>query len=228
MHYYDCPCEECRGPDTDTLFQRVLSVIERLEQELARPSVPPRKEYEKALAWLEAACGGPVGVRALDTRPLTGPVALPEDRRVGAVAGLLDGVARQFYDAETGWAFRRGLARVWEADPGLVTAPVLPAYVAAGVAWAVGEANGVVGPDRRVTSSRLKYALEVPGSPATYARPIRAALRGLWPWHAEPGPTAPAVTTLGHLDLLTSATRAQLVRVREHALAAREADRAAA
>jgi hypothetical protein len=78
-----------------------------------------------------------------------------------------------------------------------VTAPALPAYVAAGVAWAVGEANGLVGPDRRVTSTRLKYALEVPGSPSTYARPIRAALRGLWPWHAERGPTTPAVSTLG-------------------------------
>lgn len=225
MHYYDCPCDECRGPDTDTLFQRVLSVIERLEQELARP---PRKEYARALEWLEAACGGPAGVAALDVRPLAGPVALPEDRRVGEVAGLLDGLARQLFDAETGRAFRRGLARVWEVDPGLVAAPVLPAYVAAGVVWAVGEANGVVGPDRRVTSSRLKYALEVPSSPATYARPIRAALRGLWPWHAEHTPITPALTTLGHLDLLTSATRAQLVRVREHALAARAADRAAA
>lgn len=225
MHYYDCPCDECRGPDTDTLFQRVLSVIERLEQELARP---PLKEYERALAWLEAACGGPTGVRALDTRPLTGPVALPEDQRVREVAGLLDDVARQFYDAETGWAFRRALARVCEVDPDLVAASVLPAYVAAGVAWAVGEANGLVGPDRRVTSTRLKYALDVPGAPATYARPIRAALRGLWPWHTEHTPITPGVTTLGHLDLLTSATRAQLVRVREHALAAREADRAAA
>lgn len=224
MHYYDCPCEECRGPDTDTLFQRVLSVIERLEQELARP---PRKEYERALEWLEAACGGPVRLRLLDTRPLTGPVALPEDRRVVEVAGLLDGVARQLWDAETGWAFRRGLARVWEVDPGLVTAPVLPAYVAAGVAWAVGEANGVVGPGRQVTSSRLKQALEVPGSPATYARPIRAALRGLWQWRVERGPTTPAMITLGHLDLLTSTTRMQLVRVREHALAAQEADLAA-
>jgi hypothetical protein len=225
MHYYDCPCEECRGPDTDTLFQRVLSVIERLEQELARP---PLKEHERALAWLEAACGGPAGVRALDTRPLTGPVALPEDERMREVAGLLDDVARRFYDAEAGWALRRGLARVWEIDPGLVAAPALAASVAAGVAWAVGEANGLVGPGRRVTSTRLKYALEVPGSPATYARPIRAALQGLWPWHAEGGPTTPAVSTLGHLDLLTSATRTQLVRVREHALAAREADRVAA
>lgn len=225
MHYYDCPCEECRGPDTATLFQRVLSVIERLEQELARP---PRKEYEQALDWLAAACGGPAGVRALDTRPLAGPVPLPEDQRVREVAGLLDAVAGQLFDAETGWAFRRGLARVWEVDPGLVTAPVVPAYVAAGVAWAVGEANGSVGASRRVTSGRLKYALELSGSPATYARPIRAALRGPWEWHPDPGRGAPAMSTLGHLDLLTSRTRAQLVRVREHALAAREADRVAA
>jgi hypothetical protein len=228
MHYYDCPCDDCRRPDTDALFQRVLHVIERLEQELARPSAPALKEYEKALQWLEAACGGPDGVRALDAAPLVGPVRLPEQPRVGEVSGLLDTVARDFFDAETALAFRQGLARVWAIDPGLVTAPVCASYVAAGLEWAIGEANGIVGPDRRVTSSRLKYALETPGSPSTYARPIRVALQGLWPWHSERSPLLPAVTTLGHLDLLTSRTRAQLVRVRDHALAAQRADRRSA
>jgi hypothetical protein len=228
MHYYDCPCDECRRSPEDMLYQRVLHVIERLEQELDRPRT---KEYDRALQWLESVCGGPDAVRTLDATPLRGPVPLPDEDRVVEVAGLLATVAEDFFDAETGLAFRRGLARVWEIDPGLVTAPVSSAYVAAGVAWAVGEANGIVGADRRVTLSRLKYALETPGSPATYARPIRTALQGLWAWRVEPAwgtPSPPALTPLGDLRLLTSRTRAQLVRVREHALAARAADRAAA
>jgi len=232
MHYYDCPCDECRRPDSDALYQRVLHVIERLEQELDQPRM---REYERALQWLESVCGGPDGVRALDTAPLRGPVPLPEDPRVLEVAGLLAKIAEDFFDAETGLAFRRGLSRVWSHDPGLVTAPVSAAYVAAGVAWAVGEANGVVGPEHRVTASRLKYALETPGPPATYARPIRRALRGPWEWRLEQGTghtglavSAPPLSALGYLDLLTSRTRAQLVRVREHALAARAEDRAAA
>lgn len=231
MHYYDCPCDECRRPDDDALYQRVLHVIERLEQELDQPRV---REYERALQWLESVCGGPDAVRALEADPLRGPVPLPDHPRVGEVAGLLTRIAEEFFDAETGLAFRRALARVWAHDPGLVTAPVAAAYVAAGVAWAVGEANGIVGADHRLTASRLKYALETPGTPSTYARPIRKALQGLWEWRPEQGARArlaaplPALSALGHLDLLTSRTRAQLVRVREHALAARSEDRVAA
>jgi len=231
MHYYDCPCDECRRPDNDAIYQRVLHVIERLEQELDQPRT---KEYERALQWLASVCGGPEAVRTLATAPLCGPVPLPDDARVVEVAGLLAKVTEEFFDAETELAFRRGLARVWAHDPGLVTAPVSAAYVAAGVVWAVGEANDIVGVDHRMTASRLKYALDTPSMPSTYARPIRKALRGLWEWRVEHGPRAwlaapmPPLSALGHLDLLTSRTRAQLVRVREHALAARAEDLAAA
>jgi hypothetical protein len=228
MHYYDCPCDDCRRPDTDPLHQRVLHVIERLEQELDRPRL---KEYDRALQWLEAVCGGPDGVRALDAAPLRGPVTLPDDRRVGEVTGLLRKVADELFDVETELALQRGLARVWELDAGLVTAPVSAAYVAAGLAWTIGEANGVVGPDRRVTASRLKYALETPGPPSTYARPLRRALQGLWDWRVEQsrsGSALPGLSALGRLDLLTSRTRTELLRVREHALAARAEDREAA
>jgi hypothetical protein len=221
MHYYDCPCDECRRPDNDVLYQRVLHVIERLEQELDRPKT---KEYDRALQWLESICGGPDGVRALDAVPLRGPVELPDDRRVAEVAGLVRTVAADFFDAEAEIAFLRGLAKAWAADPGLISAPVSGTYVAAGIVWTVGEANGIVGPDRRLTASRLKYALETPAAPATYARPIRRALQGPWEWRVDRGwaaSAAPTVSALGHLDLLTSRTRCQLLRVREHALAAR-------
>lgn len=227
MHYYDCPCDDCCRPDIDPLYQRVLHVIERLEQELAEPRI---KEHERALQWLAAVCGGPDAVRALDTRPLRGPVALPDHPRVSEVTLLLQSVTAEFFDAETEVAFLRGLARVWAIDPGLVTAPVVAAYVASGVAWAVGEANGIVGADTKLTSTRLKYALDTPSAPSTYARPIRRPLGGVWEWRVErAGPAAalPRLAALGHLDLLTSRTRAELVRVRDHALAARAEDREA-
>lgn len=231
MHYYDCPCDDCRRAENDTLFQRLLHVIERLEQELEQPHA---KEYDRALRWLEAVCGGPDAVRALDAAPLRAPVPLPDDPRVAQVAGLLRKIAEQFFDAETELALRRALALVWAHDPGLVTAPVAASYVASGLIWVVGEANGVVGPDRQMTASRLRYALETPATPSTYARPIRAALRGPWEWQIADAPGSrlarplPSLGVLGHLDLLTARTRAQLVRVREHALAARAEDRAAA
>jgi len=228
MHYYDCPCDDCRRPDPDRLYERLLTVIERLEQELERPRV---KEYERALAWLAAVCGGPDAVTALGVGPLTGPVTLPDDPRAGEVGALLCAVARDLFDAETEVAFLRALVRLWAHDPGLVRAPASPAYVAAGVAWAVGEANGAVGTDQPVTASRLKYALDTPSAPSTYARPIRRALGGLWQWQVDgstPGAPLPRLAALGDPGLLTSRTRRQLVRVRDHALAARATDRAAA
>jgi len=223
MHYYDCPCDDCRRPDHDPLYERVLNVIERLEQELERPRV---KEYDRALTWLAAICGGPEAVLRLDAVPLHGPVPLPADERVEQVAELLHQLARELFDDETAVAFRHGLARLWEIDPGLVRSPVSASYVASGLAWAIGQANGVVGPEHRVTASRLKYQLDTPGSPATYVRPIRRALGGLWEWQVDAAPmtSVPPLSALGDLRLLTARTRAQLVRVRDHALAARSCD----
>jgi hypothetical protein len=225
MHYYDCPCDDCRQADHTALYERLLHVIERLEQELERPRI---KEYDRALSWLAAVCGGPDAVLALDTEPLRGPVPLPQDERVATVAALLRGVAGEHFDAEMEVAFLRGLAKVWAADPGLVQSPVLPAYVASGVAWVIGEANGRVGTDRRMTSSRLKHVLDTPSAPSVYARPIRRALAGPWEWKVESTTwvsTLPDLAMLGDVALLTSRTRAQLIRVREQAFAARTYDR---
>jgi hypothetical protein len=224
MHYYDCPCDECRQANHTALYERLLHVIDRLEQELERPRI---KEYDRALSWLAAVCGGPDAMLTLDTVPLRGQVILPDDERVTTVAALLRGVAGNHFDAETEVAFLRGLAKLWAIDPGLVQAPVSPSYVASGVAWVIGEANGCVGTDQRMTSSRLKHLLETPSGPAVYARPIRRALGGLWEWRVESTTwvsTLPALAMLGDPGLLTSRTRTQLVRVREHALAARAYD----
>lgn len=231
MHYYDCPCDECRiGAPTDGLFQRVLDVVERLEQELRQPVT---KEYDEALAWLGRVCGGHDAVLALDTEPLADAPPVPEGQRPEAVAALLDAVAAEFFDAEMGLAFRRALAAVWATDSGLVAGPASAAYVASGVAWTVGEANGLVGPQRLVTSTRLKHYLGTVSSPAVHARPIRRALGEDWAWQScDPRWTwrirpEPELLALGRVDLLLGRTRERLVRVREHALGDRAADLAA-
>ena len=228
MHYYDCPCDECRQASDGALYERLITLIERLEAELDRPRIA---EYDRALAWLASACGGHDAVLALTGAPLGGDVPLPLDARVAEVAQLLRGLAAEHFDAETEVAFLRCLARVWEIDPGLVTAPVLASYAATGVAWAVGEANGTVGSGRPMTAARLKQVLGVPSAPRVYARPIRRALTGPWEWRVETSDwssTAPDLETLGDSGLLTARTRQALIRVRDRALAARALDREAA
>ena len=218
MHYYDCPCDECRRAGDSMLYERLIRLLERLEVEIDRPRP---NEYESALAWLAGVCGSYDAVFALGTARLRGEVPLPSDPRVAEVAGLLRTLAADLFDAEMEVAFLRGLARVWEVDPGLVLAPVSAAYVAAGVSWAIGEANGLVGAGRRITSAAIKQALGTPGGAATYGRPIRRALTGLWEWRDSPA-------AYGDPGLLTAATRRELIRVRDRALAARELDRTAA
>lgn len=231
MHYYDCPCDECRiSTPTDRLFQRVLDVVERLELELHHP---PTKEYDEALAWLSRVCGGRDAVARLDAEPLADAPPVPAGQRPEAVAALLDAVAAEFFDIEMRHAFRRALTAVWTADQGLVTGPASPAYVASGVAWTVGEANGLVGQQRLLTSTRLKHYLNTVSSPVVYARPIRRALAEEWPWQASAPQSIwqvraePELLALSRTDLLLGRTRQRLIRVREHALGDLAADRAA-
>jgi hypothetical protein len=222
MHDYDCPCDDCRyDASADSLFQRVLDVIERLESQLQ----PTRREYDAALDWLAAACGGPQAVRALDAAPLTGPIALPRHPRVTAVATLLGTIAQEWFDEEFAIALRAGLARLWRISPVVVTSPASATYVASGVTWAVGRANGLVGPGTELSAAALKKFLDSPSLPTTHARPVVAALRGLWAWEAADRRASFQLEPLGWPELLLGRTREQLIRVRDHALAAKEADR---
>lgn len=221
-------------PDCERLLSRAVSVIERLERELRRPRVPEKKDHERVLEWLASVCGGPAALAQLDATPLTEegldlPVveeAAPR-QRLEAVADLLDGTAERFFDREAALAFRRALLRVWGLEPLAVDGPRPASQVAAGIAWAVGEANGLVGPKGLVTATRLKQHFGVTRPPSAYAGPVVQALRGFWPWHAAPlwgVHGVPEITPLGYADLLLSSTRAQLVRLRDRAEAARAAD----
>jgi hypothetical protein len=223
-------CFECAS-----LVERALRVIDRLETELVRPRPPERREHEVALEWLASVCGGPAAVEALHARPLVPDgldlpaVAAAADRqRLDAVAELLDAVAVRFFDAETGIALRRALLRLWELEPLVVLGPRPAAQVAAGICHAVAAANGRVGSRGAVRQSDLRGFFAVSGSPSAYAGPVTGTLRGFWPWHDVSRPwmsdrRLPDLTALGHADLLTGRVRAQLVRVRDQALAAERA-----
>jgi hypothetical protein len=223
-------CFECAS-----LVERALSVIDRLETALAQPGPPARRPHEVVLEWLASVCGGRAAVEALHARELDEdgldlPVVESEtDRqRLEAVAELLDAAGSRLFDAETAYAFRRALLRLWEIEPLVVLGPRPAAQIAAGICHAVAAANGLVGAKRAVRQSDLRGFFAVPGSPSAYAGPVVATLRGFWPWHDASAPWLPQrgladLTALGHADLLVGRVRAQLVRVRDQAVAAERA-----
>lgn len=223
-------CFEC-----GSLVERALKVIDRLESALLRPRPPEKKEHEVALDWLAAVCGGPAAVTALHDRPLTEdgldlPIVEPDAdrRRLEAVAELLDATAERFFDDEVGFAFRRALLRLWELEPLVILSTRPPAQVTAGICHVVAAANGLVGAKGAVRQGDLRAFLTVPQSPSAYAGPVTQTLRGFWPWHGIERPwtwqrALPDLTALGYADLLTARVRAQLIRVRDQAVAAAEA-----
>jgi len=227
---YDAVREHLVCPDCQALLDHALRTLERFER------VPDRPPHERALAWLDAVCGGRDAVLGLTTQPLTEP-EMPtgtggDQARVVATADLLDAVAARLFDEEAGAAFLAALSLMWREDPVAVRRLRTPAMLAAGLVWAVGEANELVG-EGRVTSRQVKDALAVGRYPASYAEPVRTALRGMWrwdhddwdvsgwrydPWRPQPAPSP--LSALGHAGLLVSATRGRLIRVRDRALAA--------
>lgn len=205
---------------------------ERFDRELRRPAPPPPPPppHEQALAWL-AAVAGPPG--ALTTEPLTGdgldlpdtPPG-PQGDRLAAVADLLDAVAVRCFDTETSHALRAALLELWRADPGVVTESRSAAHVAGGTCWVVGRANQLFRPQGTVTMGRVQDALALSTSLATAGAPVRAALWGLRSPAPDRPPTAPDLLAVGRPGLLLGATRARLVRLRDRAEAARDAEAA--
>jgi hypothetical protein len=208
---------------------------ERFDRELRRAQEPPpAPEYERALQWLDNVCGGRAAVAALDAEPLVEDgLDLPEvpdrsDReRLEDAAALLDAVAERWFDTETSFALRRALLRVWTDDPGFTRSARSASHLAGGVCWAVGKANGQFGQRGGVTMSQVQGTLGLGSSITDAGQKVRAVLCGLRSW---PGPSgagtwyaAPRLEALGHADLLTATTRAQLIRIRDQAFAAASA-----
>jgi hypothetical protein len=213
-------------PVTGTRWQEHA---DRFDRERSPAPVPPVPTYERALGWLDDVCGGREAVLALDTEPLADDGRdLPEaptrqaQSRLAAVAELLAAVAEQWFDVETGHAFRRALVAVWDREPEVVLDAATAAHVAGGICWAVGRANALFKPQGTRTMGRVKEALALSVTISTYGKVVERALVG----YRDPAgtgswrPDGPELLALGQPELLLSATRHRLVRVRMRALEA--------
>lgn len=219
-------------PVTGTRWQRYA---DRFDRELARPvGGPPPPPYQQVLDWLAEVCGGAAPVRALTADPLDDdgidlPTETPDEpsrSRLEATAELLDAVAARWFDAEVSFALRRALLCLWSAEPETVRRARTAAHLAGGICWAVGKANGLYRPQGDITMARVQESLALSSPLSGYGTAVQRALRGFMPLTSfplgRPG-GVPDLMALGHVQVLTSPTRARLVRLRDRALAAEAA-----
>ncbi|MDH2412578.1 hypothetical protein [Nocardioides sp. CER19] len=214
-------CPECRD-----LMASAVSLARRL------PEPRPEPDWTQALRWLDSVCGGRDAVLAVDAEPLSDddlrvPDGVPAGhrQRLESCLTLLDAAARQFFDDEAGVALRRGLLRLYEREPGLVTGARSASQLALGVIWAVGHANGLLHPRGTVTEKQLRPYLNATQPASTLGHQVRDALSGPFRWSTPSRPWGYGgqprdLEPLGHADLLVSGVRRQLMGVRERALAA--------
>jgi hypothetical protein len=94
-----------------------------------------------------------------------------------------------------------------------------PDRLAAGVAWVVGKANAAIGPEGPVTQRRIADHL---GETSLHAcgQQVHGHVRRLgWvsarPWQSD----APALLTVGRVELLSASVRRDLVELRDRSLA---------
>lgn len=189
---------------------------------------PPQPPYVQVLDWLDEIVGGRRALEALDTAPLTAPPSTvgepdgPDAAAHEAVADLLTRVVDRFFDDEVAAALRRALDRLWDIDRALVTSGKPAAVVAGGICWLVGRANGLFADGGRVRQRDVQRELWLKSSIAGPGKTVQTALRGLDPAGARRPMPCPDLVPTGDPALLVSATRRELVALRDRALDARE------
>jgi hypothetical protein len=213
-------CPECRD--------LMAAVVEGPRSFTVAPPEPP--DWERALRWLDAQCGGREAVLTLGERPLEGappaapPGSSPEQvELVGEVGERLDAVGARFFTPEFALACRRALTLVLLQRPGLAVGQ-RPAVLAHGVTWAVGRANGALYPTGVVSDRSLRELFDSGQAGSGMGRKVQVAVRSLfdwseprvddWRWPVDRAPLDP----LGHPSLLVSGVRRRLIEVRERAL----------
>lgn len=237
MNTYDYPYDELSTnqpvhlcPECRDLMAKVVRTVSAI------PAPEPEPDWSGALRWLDTICGDRGSVMALDDAPLVNErptvpasVTVEQRQRLDSTLTLLDGVARQFFEPEAGIALRRALSLTFERRPGVVMGARTPSLLAHGVVWAVGHANGLLRPLGTLTEKELRDYLTLAQSGSTVGAKVRDALVGPYRWEAvgQPwsyGRRSRDLEPLGHVELLVSGTRRQLVEVRDRALAAQAAE----
>lgn len=184
--------------------------------------------WRDTVAWLEHLVGGPEALDGLTTD------ALPDEEfslptvavgdgdvvaRFRSAVEALDHLADACFGAEMRTAFRRALAAV---GPELLGGrlPDDPLQVAGAVCWAVGRANGAMGPLGRVTQKAVCEHVGLKVFPAAKGRIVARLLGSAQPpWVSRPR-ALPDLEPLSRTDLLTSRVRRDIVALRDAALAA--------
>lgn len=216
-------------PVTGTRWQHHADRFDRLDLPVPppEPRLPP---YDAVLGWLGSVCGGGVAVAALTTEPLTDDgLDLPETttlatrHRLERSAELLDGAAALCFDVETGHALRRALLLVWELEHESAMHMRTPAHLAGGICWVVGKANNLFGTHGMCTQKAVQDAIGLTTTISACGPTVQRALRGFADHPPRRPCDVPDLAALGHPDLLTSATRRMLVRLRDRAQEAKTA-----
>ena len=193
-------------------------------------AAPEPPDWERALSWLDAQCGGREAVLVLGDRPLDGAAPTPPDglapaqiELFNAVSQLLVTAGERFFTPEFALACQRALVLVFVQRPGVAWGQ-RPGSVAHGVVWAVARANGLLYPTGIVSDRSLREFFDSRQSGSATGRKVQVAARSLfswseprnddWRWPIERAPLDP----LGHPGLLVAAVRTRLIEVRERAL----------
>lgn len=188
----------------------------------ARPQVhepppPPPPPHEVVLDWLDGVVGGRAALLALHDRPLE-PGEAPDDASevYADMVALLDRVGRNLFDDEFRLASCAALASLWRLDPEELNGT--PAEMAGGVCWMVGRANGCVGAGTVVTQQVLKRELWLKAGLTPRATRFKERLRDLLPDPSRRPASCPNLLELGSPSFLTSATRRELIQLRDRAV----------
>jgi hypothetical protein len=187
------------------------------------PAEPAQPTWSRALDWLHDIVGH-TDLDALTADPLPAcdlPGDVPEGAR--AMLGQLD---ERIFIPELRNACDAALAELWGSTPRLVESTD-PAELAAAICWLVGRANGVVGAGQGITQTALAEAVGQPRFPTALVGRVKRELVGVWPVVDRPwGFACPDLLVLRHPELLTSATRRHVIRVRDEARLRSRAERA--
>lgn len=188
------------------------------------------------LAWLEGLVGGPDALTRLHDSPL--PTDEPTLGRL--TTQLCDGLADAlrprvttilekcdhhlagvFGQPELAAAVRNLLAAALTADPLMLVRSTRDDTAVGALVWAVGQANGLIGPQGALLARDLWPRLGVPASSASRgAAMLDRVLDAHGPAASAP-PGAPQLRRTAHPEVLVAATRALIIARRDAATGSR-------
>lgn len=218
----DCRRESPYGTEWAHLAESHDAEARRLERAL-NPAPVPRPVHEDTLEWLDVIAGGRSALLALTAETLT-EAALPSTEEAPAAdAQRLELLWRRLapmadlFGEESLRAARALVAQLWEEDRTVLTVPATD-RVLAGVVWVVARANDLF-TRASVTHGVVREALDISAPLTTYGQSLHRVIGGLPALVGSPL-HQPDLLAVGRSDLLTSATRQRLIRLRDQALEA--------